>query len=105
MKFTEKLPRLTIPTMPRLPRPAGDTPGKTRHRLNATGALEHLLATPEGVWAWYVLEGVDWPMQSAEHRQQIMQAQTFVRPAPAGMSLEASGWCFRHGVSAPRQRG
>ena len=38
MKFTEKLPRLTIPTMPRLPRPAGDTPGKTRHRLNATGA-------------------------------------------------------------------
>ena len=77
MKFTEKLPRLTIPTMPRLPRPAGDTPGKTRHRLNATGALEHLLATPEGVWAWYVLEGVDWPMQSAEHRQQIMQAQTF----------------------------
>ena len=74
MKFTEKLPRLTLP---RLPRPAEGTPRRARHRLNATGALEHLLATPEGVWAWYVLEGVDWPMQSAEHRQQIMQAQTF----------------------------
>lgn len=75
----------TIPaTLTRLDpraRRAQDTPDGVTHvqrfALNATATHKHLLATPQGVQAWFVLGGVDWPMQTHATRATIMTEQEF----------------------------
>ena len=45
--------------------------------INATNAHRNLLNTPEGVWAYYALAGVDWAMRAVEARQTVMTEQMF----------------------------
>lgn len=46
-------------------------------QLRMKYAHRHLLVTPEGLWAFYRLEGVDWPMQTPAARQAVIADQTF----------------------------
>lgn len=74
----DRLPRLPTRAAAPATTTGDEAPARhARYALNSTGALGNLLATPQGVWAWYVLEGVDWPMQSAHAREQIIEQQTF----------------------------
>ena len=50
--------------------------GKPRP-LNATDAHRHLLNTPEGVWAFYALGGIDWAMRTPEARATVITEQMF----------------------------
>jgi len=65
-----KLPTLKMPNLPaRAPRGVGTEP------LAAYAESGHLLATPDGVWAYYALQGQDMHGRSADERAAIQRAQ------------------------------
>ena len=53
----------------------GRAPVPTELRMKY--AHRHLIVTPEGLWAFYLLDGVDWPMQTPTAREGVMADQTF----------------------------
>lgn len=46
-------------------------------QLNIRAAYRNVALTPEGIWAFYLLDGVDWPLQTAERRAATMTDQTY----------------------------
>ena len=46
-------------------------------QLRIRAAYKNLAITPDGIWAFYLLDGVDWPLQTAERRAATMTDQTY----------------------------
>lgn len=66
-RFTERVPRIRR-------RDGGDADTPPEAKL-AARAHRHLITTTDGVWAHYVLDGVDWPMRSPDARDVIRADQ------------------------------
>lgn len=81
-----KLPSLALPWR-RTPTLAGELPeftgepdtarAPTPTELRMKYAHRHLIVTPEGLWAFYLMDGVDWPMQTPAAREAVIADQTF----------------------------